>query len=95
VVLAPGGPHPYFQPWKDASAKARADSGLDDVTLNETAEWDRSEQSGVITSPAAQGYNAFGVFGVSPTDIDSTFAYLRSKGLPEMPRGPAKVLSRP
>ncbi|MEY9964864.1 ribose transport system substrate-binding protein [Streptacidiphilus sp. MAP12-16] len=80
VALVPGGAHPYFQPWKTAGAKAQADFGLAGVTFNETAEWDQTKQNDLLTSLAAQGYTAFGVFGVSPTDINSTFTDLESKG---------------
>jgi ribose transport system substrate-binding protein len=80
VALVPGGAHPYFQPWKDAGAKAKADFGLGDVTFNETSEWDQNKQNSLLTSLAAQGYNAFGIFGVSPTDINATFSDLKSKG---------------
>jgi len=73
IALVPGGAHPYFQPWIAAGAKAKADFGLGDVTFNETAEWDQAKQNAAINSLAAQGYNAMGIFGVSPTDINSTF----------------------
>lgn len=36
---------------------------------------------------AARGYNSFGVFGVSPTDINSTFADLKSQGFPVASHG--------
>ncbi|GGT26194.1 sugar ABC transporter substrate-binding protein [Streptomyces tanashiensis] len=80
IALVPGGSHPYFQPWKTAATKARSDFGLGAVTFNETAEWDQAKQNSVLTSLAAQGYTAFGVFGVSPTDINSTFSDLKAKG---------------
>src|SRR5690349_1392820 len=68
IALVPGGAHPYFQPWITAGNKAKADFGLGGVTFNETAEWDQAKQNDLLTSLAAQGYNAFGIFGVSPTD---------------------------
>ena len=80
IALVPGGAHPYFQPWIAAGAKAKADFGLGGVTYNETAEWDQAKQNSLLTSLASQGYNAFGVFGVSPTDINATFSDLKSKG---------------
>ncbi|MCO6007983.1 sugar ABC transporter substrate-binding protein [Actinoallomurus purpureus] len=80
VALVPGGAHPYFQPWKTAGQKAKADFGLGAMTFSETAEWNQSKQNSLLDSLAAQGYNAFGIFGVSPTDINSTFAELKSKG---------------
>jgi ribose transport system substrate-binding protein len=81
VALVSGGPHPYFQPWKPALNKARSDFGLGKVAFDETAEWDQGKQNNVLDSLAAQGYNAFGVFGVSPTDINTTFSDLSGKGV--------------
>ncbi len=80
LALVPGGPHPYFQPWKSAGEKAKTDFGLGQVTFNETAGWDQTKQNDVLTSLAAQGYNTFGIFGVSPDNINSTFADLEKKG---------------
>lgn len=80
VALVPGGAHPYFQPWKTAGAKAKTDFGLGDVTFNETAGWDQTKQNDVLTSLAAQGYNAFGIFGVAPENINTTFDNLKTKG---------------
>jgi ribose transport system substrate-binding protein len=80
VALVPGGAHPYFQPWKQASADAEKNLGLGDVTFDETAEWDQQKQNDLLSTLAARGYDAFGIFGVSPTDINSTFADLKSQG---------------
>ncbi len=80
VALVPGGPHPYFQPWKTAGAEAKTTFGLGDVTFNETAGWDQTKQNDVLKSLAAQGYNAFGIFGVSPDNINSTFLDLEKQG---------------
>lgn len=80
VALVPGGPHPYFQPWKSAGAQAKTDFGLGETTFNETAGWDQTKQNDVIKSLAAQGYNAFGIFGVSPDNINSTFTDLEKQG---------------
>ena len=81
VAFVPGGAHPYFQPWKTAMQQAKTDFGLGGVTFNETAGWDQTKQNDVLQSLAAQGYNAFGVFGVSPDNINSTFSDLTSKHL--------------
>jgi ribose transport system substrate-binding protein len=81
VALVPGGPHPYFQPWKAAGAQAKADFGLGGTAFNETSQWDQGKQNSLLGSLAAQGYNAFGIFGVSPADINSTFRDLKGKGL--------------
>lgn len=80
IALVPGGAHPYFQPWKTAGAKAKTDFSLGDVTFNETAGWDQTKQNDVLTSLAAQGYNAFGIFGVAPENINTTFDNLKGKG---------------
>ncbi|WP_344249052.1 substrate-binding domain-containing protein [Isoptericola hypogeus] len=80
VTLVSGGSHPYFQPWEEAGQQAKSDFGLGEVTFNETAEWDQAKQNEVLNSLAAQGYNAFGVFGVSPTDINTTFKQLKDQG---------------
>jgi len=81
VALVPGGAHPYFQPWIEAGNEAADEFGLGEVTFNETAEWDQTKQNDVINSLVANGYNAFGIFGVSPTDINSTFKKLKDAGL--------------
>ena len=80
VALVPGGPHPYFQPWKTALQQAKTDFKLGDVTFNETSAWNQTTQNSVLKSLAAQGFNAFGVFGVSPDTINSTFRDLKKQG---------------
>jgi ribose transport system substrate-binding protein len=80
VALVPGGPHPYFQPWKAAGQQARTAFGLGGMTFNETSQWDQGKQNSLLDSLAAQGDNAFGIFGVSPADINSTFQNLKGKG---------------
>lgn len=80
LALIPGGAHPYFQPWKATADQDKTEFKLGGVTFNETGEWDQGKQNNVINSLAAQGYNAFGIFGVSPTDINSTFEDLKAKG---------------
>ncbi|KRV47875.1 sugar ABC transporter substrate-binding protein [Wenjunlia vitaminophila] len=93
VALVPGGAHPYFQPWKKTGADAEKTYGLGDVVVDETAEWDQQKQNNLLSTLAARGYNAFGVFGVSPTDINTTFSDLKSQGfavasLGSCPAGP-------
>ncbi|KQZ07418.1 sugar ABC transporter substrate-binding protein [Agromyces sp. Root1464] len=80
VALVPGGSHPYFQPWKAAGEAAAEEFGLGSTVFNETAEWDQAKQNEVLNSLAAQGVNAFGIFGVSPTDINTTFKMLKDQG---------------
>lgn len=81
VALVPGGVHPYFAPWQSAGQQAKSEFGLGGVTFNETADWDQTKQNDLLQSLAAQGYNAFGVFGVSPDNINTTFGGLTSKHL--------------
>lgn len=80
IALIPGGAHPYFQPWKTTAAEAKAEFKLGDVTFNETSGWDQTKQNDVVKSLAAQGYNAFGIFGVAPENINSTFEDLKRQG---------------
>ncbi|MBG6134109.1 sugar ABC transporter substrate-binding protein [Longispora fulva] len=82
VALVPGGAHPYFQPWKTTAGKAKTDFKLGDATFDETAGWDQTKQNDVLKSLAAQGFNAFGIFGVSPDNINSTFEDLKRQGYP-------------
>jgi ribose transport system substrate-binding protein len=82
IALIPGGAHPYFQPWKTTAATAKTEFKLSDVTFNETSGWDQTKQNDVVKSLAAQGYNAFGIFGVSPENINSTFEDLKRQGFP-------------
>ncbi|WP_412538800.1 substrate-binding domain-containing protein [Longispora sp. K20-0274] len=82
VALVPGGAHPYFQAWKATAPKAKADFKLGDATFDETAGWDQTKQNDVLKSLAAQGFNAFGIFGVSPDNINSTFEDLKRQGYP-------------
>lgn len=80
VALVPGGAHPYFQPWIAGGKAAVSKFKIGGTIFNETGEWDQTKQNAAIDSLAAQGYNAFGIFGVSPSDINSTFSNLKSKG---------------
>ena len=80
VALVPGGAHPYFQPWVQGGEAAVEEFGLGGMTFNETGEWDQTKQNAAIDALAAQGYNAFGIFGVSPTDINTTFEKLKANG---------------
>lgn len=80
LALVPGGAHPYFQPWQDGGQAAVDEFGLAGMTFNETGEWDQTKQNSAIDSLAAQGYTAFGIFGVSPTDINTTFERLKDEG---------------
>lgn len=78
VALVSGGPHPYFQPWVQAGKDAARDFEIGDVTFNENAEWDQTKQTAELNTLGARGYSAFGVFGVSATDINTTFDTIKS-----------------
>jgi ribose transport system substrate-binding protein len=80
IALVPGGAHPYFQPWIAGGKAAAAEFGIGATIFDETGEWDQTKQNAAIDALAAQGYNAFGLFGVSPSDINTTFNNLKSKG---------------
>jgi len=82
IALVPGGAHPYFQPWIAGGKAAAAEFGIGATIFNETGEWDQTKQNAAIDALAAQGYNAFGLFGVSPSDINTTFNNLKAKGFP-------------
>lgn len=80
VALIPGGAHPYFQPWVEGGQAAVEEFGLGGSDFNETGEWDQTKHNAAIDAMAAQGYNVFGIFGVSPTDINTTFSNLKGEG---------------
>ncbi|MGW4461987.1 sugar ABC transporter substrate-binding protein [Micromonospora sp. NBC_01796] len=80
IALVSGGAHPYFQPWKETAAKVKTDLGVADVAFNETSGWDQTKQNDVLKALAAQGYNAFGIFGVAPENINATFEDLKGQG---------------
>ena len=61
-------------------AGRKTDFGLGDVSFNETAEWDQAKQNEVLNSLAAQGYNAFGIFGVSPDRHQLDLRFLEEAG---------------
>lgn len=79
VALVPGGAHPYFQPWIAGGDAAVAEFGIGSAVFNETGEWDQTKHNAAIDSMAAQGFNSFGIFGVSPTDINTTFLNLKGQ----------------
>lgn len=81
LALIPGGAHSYFQQWKTTAERDRTDFKLGGVTFDDTGESDQRKQNNVIRSLAAQGYNAFGISGVSPTGINTTFEDLKAEGL--------------
>jgi ribose transport system substrate-binding protein len=68
VAIVPGGPHPYFEPMRQAIVDATADFKLAKGTFQVPADWKQDLQNQLLTSLASQGYNGFGIF---PTDGDA------------------------
>lgn len=65
IAIVPGGPHPYFEPMKQAIADAGVDFHLAKASFEVPSDWKQDLQNQLLTSLASQGYNGFGVF---PTD---------------------------
>lgn len=80
VALVTGGAHPYFQPWIPGGQQAMTEFGIGATTFDESGEWDQTKETAAINALGAQGYNAFGIFGVSPTDINTVFETLKGSG---------------
>jgi len=97
LALVPGGPHPYFQVWKGAGQQAKTDFKLGGVTFNETSGWNQTTQNSLLKSLEAQGYNAFGVFGVHRTTSTPRSAISNASGFrpPRSPRARPAVRTTP
>ncbi|MFN8622426.1 MAG: sugar ABC transporter substrate-binding protein [Chloroflexota bacterium] len=80
VALVTGGAHPYFQPWKVGGPQAATDFGIGSTAFDESGQWDQTKETAAINAMAAQGANAFGIFGVSPTDINTVYEQLKGSG---------------
>ncbi len=65
VAIVPGGPHPYFEPMRQAIVDAKADFNLTKGTFAVPTDWKQDLQDQLLTSLASQGYDGFGIF---PTD---------------------------
>jgi ribose transport system substrate-binding protein len=68
VAIVPGGPHPYFEPMRQAIVDAQADFHLTKGSFQVPTDWKQDLQNQLLTSLASQGYNGFGIF---PTDGDA------------------------
>jgi ribose transport system substrate-binding protein len=77
---SPAGPINTSRLGRRRPRRVQSDLGLGAVTFDETSPWDKSRQDSLLNSLSSQGYKAFGVFGVSPTDINSTFIDLKARG---------------
>jgi len=82
IVVAPGGPHPYFAPWEPAAAAAQKDFGIASVQYKAPAEWKLELQQELLESLAAQGVNGVGIFPGDPVGVNSTISELKANGIP-------------
>jgi ribose transport system substrate-binding protein len=87
IAVAPGGPHPYFAPWKQAAADAEKDFGIAAVDYKVPTDWKLELQQELLDSLATQGYKAFGIFPGDPVGINSTIAELKAAGIPSAALG--------
>jgi ribose transport system substrate-binding protein len=82
IVVAPGGPHPYFAPWEQAAADAQKDFGIASVQYKVPSDWKLELQTELMESLAAQGVNGFGIFPGDPVGVNSTITELKGNGIP-------------
>ncbi len=82
VALVPGGPHPYFNPWKPGLADAMKDFGIAKGEFRAPQEWSLNAQNQVIDSMVAQGFNAFGIFPGDVNGSNGKIDELAAKGIP-------------
>ena len=53
VAIVPGGPHPYFEPMRQAIVDAKADFSLSKGTFEVPTDWKQDLQNQLLTSLAA------------------------------------------
>jgi ribose transport system substrate-binding protein len=82
VALVPGGPHPYFAAWEQAGADAARDFHLGAADYKVPPSWTLSQQNDLISSLAAQGYNAFLIFPGDAVGTRPIVAELADNGIP-------------
>ena len=87
LALVPGGPHPFFAPWEQAAADAKAAFGLAEAQYAVPQEWKLDLQNKLLESLAAQGYNSFGIFPGDATGTNSTMGELEAFGAPSVSIG--------
>jgi ribose transport system substrate-binding protein len=87
IVLAPGGPHPYFAVWEQAAADAQKDFGIASVKYRVPADWKLELQTELMESLASQGVNGLGIFPGDPVGVNSTIAELKTRGIPVVTLG--------
>src|SRR5260370_9061942 len=71
VAIVPGGPHPYFEPMRQAIVDAKTDFSLTKGTFQVPTDWKQDLQDQLLTSLAPPGYTSFTIF---PTDATATNA---------------------
>src|SRR5260221_13958376 len=81
IVVAPGGPHPYFAPWEQAAADAQKDFGIASVQYKVPADWKLELQTELMESLASQGVNGFGIFPGDPVGVNSTITEPKANGV--------------
>src|SRR6266536_6019596 len=82
VAIVPGGPHPYFEPRRQAIVDAKADFSLTKGTFEVPSDWKQDLQNQLLTSLAAQGYDGFGIFPTDGNAANGIVSQLVSRGDP-------------
>lgn len=82
VAIVPGGPHPYFEPMKQAIADATTDFHLAKGSFEVPSDWKQDLQNQLLTSLASQGYNGFGIFPTDGNAANGIVTQLASRGDP-------------
>src|SRR5882757_7039445 len=87
IVVAPGGPHPYFAPWEQAAADAQKDFGIASGEYKGPGGWKLELETGLMEILAAQGVTGFGIFPGVPVGANSTITELKGNGIPVITLG--------
>ncbi len=82
VAIVPGGPHPYFEPMRQAIVDAKADFSLSKGTFQVPTDWKQDLQNQLLTSLAAEGYDGFGIFPTDGNAANGIVAQLAAKNYP-------------
>jgi ribose transport system substrate-binding protein len=82
VAIVPGGPHPYFEPMRQAIVDAKTDFSLTKGTFEVPTDWKQDLQNQLLTSLAAKGYDGFGIFPTDGNAANGIVAQLAGKNYP-------------
>jgi ribose transport system substrate-binding protein len=82
VAIVPGGPHPYFEPMRQAIVDAKSDFSLTKGTFEVPTDWKQDLQNQLLTSLAAQGYDGFGIFPTDGNAANGIVTQLAAKNYP-------------